>query len=74
MNAHTPAPTTAEPAGGMNDAKPPVSPARVYNAAYALSNAAFALRCCIGGPISQRVAREEYEAAIEDMRALLEAM
>lgn len=74
MNLHSPIPGPAEPAGSLHDAKPTVSPARVYNAAYALTNAAYALRCCIDSPISKRVAQEEYDAAVEDMRALLEAI
>lgn len=74
MNLHSPIRGLAELAGSLPDAKPTVSPARVYNAAYALSNAAFALRCCTDSPVSKRVAQEEYDAAVEDMRALLEAM
>lgn len=72
MNAHA-IPTAAEPYSGFDRTRPTVSVSRVGNAAYALEKAAMGMLWA-STPISKRVAQEIYDAAVEDMRTLLEAM
>lgn len=72
MNAHARiSPQMA--ASSRSEPRPAVPVSRVGNAAYALEKAAMGMLWA-STPISKRVAQEIYDAAVEDMRALLEVM
>ena len=72
MNAHAPL-AAKKPNDGPLPPRRHVPPSRIGNAAYALEKAAMGMLWA-STPISKRVAQEIYDAAVEDMRALLEAM
>lgn len=71
MNLHAPIQADTEAGGGFDRTCPIVPVSRVWNAAYSLDKAAMALSYATT-PISKRIAQEAYDAACDDMLALLQ--
>jgi hypothetical protein len=73
MNAHVTAQPAAQRVCSLSITHPTVPVSRVANAAHALGKCADAMLWA-STPGLKRIAQENYDAAVEDMRALLKSM